>query len=79
MHLLPPIQIPHLAQYAMCPSTPYPTQQTMRQAPQSQEPAANKKISQSQITIKQFIVSHQVSPTPTDKAKKKKPRTGPKY
>ena len=42
----------------------------MRQTP-SQEPIANKKISQSQITIKQFIVSHQVSPTPTDKAKRK--------
>ena len=51
--------------------------------PQSQEPVANQKISQSQITIRQLIVSHQHqhqhTTTPTDKTKKKKSRTRPKY
>ena len=61
--LLPPIQIPHPAPCDV-PIHPHPTQQTMRQT-LSQELATNQKISQSQITIKQLIVAHQVSLTPT--------------
>ena len=62
MHLLPPIQIPHSAP---CAHPPPPHSTNNETNPPPQEPVANQKISQSQITIKQLIVSRQVSPTPT--------------